>query len=128
MEEYKTKLNVRRVVLVVNLAIAVMALAGWLLSRENFYEMLGVIRDANYLLIGSAVALYFVNLGIWAGRWQTALSFIDSRISFRSRYSIICATVFLNNLSPGARVGGDPFGRVYMLHKLENTSYSSGMA
>jgi uncharacterized protein (TIRG00374 family) len=26
------------------------------------------------------------------------------------------------------RVGGDPFGRVYMLRKLENTSYSSGMA
>ncbi len=128
MEEYKPKLNLRRVVIVVILAIGLMALAGWLLSRESFYEVLGVIRNANYLLIGSAVALYFINLGIWAGRWQTALSFIGSRISFRSRYSIICATVFLNNLSPGARVGGDPFGRIYMLHKLENTSYSSGMA
>jgi uncharacterized protein (TIRG00374 family) len=128
MEEYKPKLNLRRVVIVVILAIVLMALAGWLLSRENFYEMLGVIRNANYLLIGSAVALYFMNLAIWAGRWQTALSFINCRISFGSRYSIICATVFLNNLSPGARVGGDPFGRIYMLHKLENTSYSSGMA
>lgn len=128
MEEYKPKLRLRRVVLVVILAITLMTLAGWLLSRESFYEMLEVIRDANYLFIGSAVALYFINLAIWTGRWQTALSFIDCKISFGSRYLIVCATVFLNNISPGARVGGDPFGRIYMLHKLENTSYSSGMA
>ncbi len=110
------------------LAIVLMAIAGWLLSRENFYEMLEVIRNANYLLIASAIALYFINLALWAGRWQTALSFINCRIGFGSRYLIICATVFLNNISPGARVGGDPFGRVYMLRKLENMSYSSGMA
>jgi len=128
MEEYKPKLRLRRVVLVVILAITLMTLAGWLLSRESFYEMLEVIRDANYLFIGSAVALYFINLAIWTGRWQTALSFIDCKISFGSRYLIVCATVFLNNISPGARVGGDPFGRIYMLHKLESTSYSSGMA
>jgi uncharacterized protein (TIRG00374 family) len=128
MEEYKPKLRLRRVVLVVILTIALMVLAGWLLSGESFYEMLEVIRNANYLFIWSAVALYFINLAIWTGRWQTALSFIDCRISFGSRYLIICATVFLNNISPGARVGGDPFGRIYMLHKLENTSYSSGMA
>ena len=128
MEEYKPKLRLRRVVLVVILSIALMALAAWLLSAENFYETLEVIKNANYLFIGAAVALYFINLAIWAGRWQTALSFIDCRIGFASRYLIVWATVFLNNISPGARVGGDPFGRIYMLHKLENTSYSSGMA
>ncbi len=128
MEEYEPKLRLRRVVFVVIVAIALMALAERLLSRESFYEMLEVIRNANYLFIGLAIVLYFINLAIWSGRWQTALSFIDCRISFGSRYLIICATVFLNNISPGARVGGDPFGRIYMLHKLENTSYSSGMA
>jgi uncharacterized protein (TIRG00374 family) len=128
MEEYKPKLNVRRIAFVVILAIVLMAIAGWLLSRENFYEMLAVIRNANYLLIASAIALYFINLALWAGRWQTALSFINWKMKFGSRYLIICATVFLNNISPGARVGGDPFGRIYMLRKLENMSYSSGMA
>jgi uncharacterized protein (TIRG00374 family) len=67
-------------------------------------------------------------VAIWAGRWQTALSFINCRISFVTRYLILCATVFLNNITPGARVGGDPFGRIYMVRKLENLSYSSGMA
>jgi len=128
MDEYKPRISLRRMVLLILLTIVLMAIAGWLLSRENFYEMLQAIRNANYLLIVSAIAIYFVSLAIWAGRWQTALSFIDCRIGFGSRYLILCATVFLNNISPGARVGGDPFGRIYMLRKLENTSYSSGMA
>jgi uncharacterized protein (TIRG00374 family) len=128
MDEYKPKINLRRMALVAILAIIFMVIAGWLLSRENFYEMLQVIRSANYVLIASAVAIYFVSVALWAGRWQTALSFINYRVSFLTRYLILSATVFLNNISPGARVGGDPFGRIYMLHELENTSYSSGMA
>jgi len=113
---------------VVILAIAFMAVAGWLLARENFYQMFEAIRSANYLLIASAIATYFISVTIWAGRWQTALSFINCRISFATRYLILCATVFLNNITPGARIGGDPFGRIYMVRKLENLSYSSGMA
>jgi glycosyltransferase 2 family protein len=128
MDEYKPKINLRRMVLVAVLAIVLMAVAGWLLARENFYQTFEAIRSANYLLIASAIAAYFISVAIWAGRWQTALSFINCRISFLTRYLILCATIFLNNITPGARVGGDPFGRIYMLHKLENTSYSSGMA
>jgi uncharacterized protein (TIRG00374 family) len=128
MDEYKPRINLRRMVLLIVLAIVLMAIAGWLLSRENFYEMLEATRNANYLLIAAAIAIYFVSMAIWAGRWQTALSFINYRIGFGMRYLIICATVFLNNISPGGRVGGDPFGRIYMLRKLADASYSSGMA
>jgi uncharacterized protein (TIRG00374 family) len=128
MDEYKPKINLRKMVFVVILAIVLMTVAGWLLARENFYQMFEAISSANYALVASAIATYFISVAIWAGRWQTALSFINCRISFGTRYLILCATVFLNNITPGARVGGDPFGRLYMLHKLENTSYSSGMA
>lgn len=128
MDEYKPKINLRRAVFLAVLAIVLMAVAGWLLSRENFYQMFGAIRSANRLLIVAAIAVYFLSVGLWASRWQVALSFINSRISFGVRYLILCATIFLNNITPGARVGGDPFGRVYMMHRLENTSYSSGMA
>ncbi|HXZ29595.1 MAG TPA: flippase-like domain-containing protein [Dehalococcoidia bacterium] len=128
MNEYKPKINLRRMAVVVIVTIVLMAIAAWLLSRENFYQTFEAIRSANYLLIASAIAAYFISVAIWAGRWQTALSFINCRIGFGTRYLILSATVFLNNITPGARVGGDPFGRIYMLHKLENTSYSSGMA
>jgi uncharacterized protein (TIRG00374 family) len=128
VDEYKPKINLRKSVIIATLVIAVMAVAGWLLARENFYQMLEAIKSANRLLIVSAIAIYFLSVGIWAFRWQTALSFIHYRVSFAVRYLILCATIFLNNITPGARVGGDPFGRLYMLHKLENTSYSSVMA
>jgi uncharacterized protein (TIRG00374 family) len=128
MDEYKPKINLRRMVVMAVLAIVIMAVAGLLLSRANFYQMFEAIRSANYSLIALAIATYFVSVAIWAGRWQTALSFLNCKVSFVTRYLILSATVFLNNITPGARVGGDPFGRIYMLHKLENTSYSSGMA
>jgi len=129
MDEYKPKINLRRMVVLIVLAIVIMAIAGWLLSRENFYQMFEAIRSANRLLVASAIAIYFLSVAVWATRWQAALSSINCRVSFGMRYLIICATIFLNNVTPGGTVGfGDPFGRVYMLNKLENTSYSSGMA
>ena len=128
MDEYKPKINLRRAVIVAIIAIVLMAVAGWLLSRENFYQMFDAVKGANRLLVASAIGIYFLSVAIWATRWQAALSFINCGISFRARYLILCATIFLNNITPGARVGGDPFGRIYMLNKLENKSYSSGMA
>jgi uncharacterized protein (TIRG00374 family) len=128
MDEYKPKINLRKAVFLAALAIVLMAVAGWLLARENFYQMFEAVRSADRLLVASAIAIYFLSVGLWATRWQAALSFIDCGIGFGARYLILCATIFLNNITPGARVGGDPFGRVYMLRKLENTSYSSGMA
>ncbi|MHC1578942.1 MAG: flippase-like domain-containing protein [Dehalococcoidia bacterium] len=128
MNEQKPRVNLRKSVILVVLAIVLMAVAGWLLSRENFYEMIEAVRDANRLFIVLAIAVYFLSIGLWAIRWQAALSFINSHISFGSRYLMLCATIFLNNITPGARVGGDPFGRVYMMRNLHNTSYSAGMA
>ena len=128
MDEYKPKINLRKMVFLIVLAIVLMAVAGWLLARENFYQMFEAVRNANGLLIASAIAICFFSVAVWAARWQTALSFIDCRVGFGARYLIICATVFLNNITPIARFGGDPFGRAYLLYKLENTSYPSALA
>jgi len=128
VNEYRPKINLRKSVFLIALAIVLMALAGWFLARENLYQMLEAVRSANHSLIALAIAIYFLSVGIWAIRWQTALSFINCRTSFGTCYLILCAAIFLNNITPMVRVGGDPFGRVYMLHRLENTNYSSGMA
>jgi uncharacterized protein (TIRG00374 family) len=128
VDEYKPKINLRKSIILAAIAIILMALAGWLLARENFYQMLEAVRSANHLLIAAAIAIYYLSVVVWAARWQTALSAINCKTRFGARYLILCATIFLNNITPFARVGGDPFGRVYMLNKLENTSYSAGMA
>ncbi|MGQ9546136.1 MAG: flippase-like domain-containing protein [Dehalococcoidia bacterium] len=128
VSEYRPKVNLRKSALLIVLAIVLMLAVAWLLTRENIYEMLVAVRRADRLLIASAIAVYFVSVGIWATRWRATLSFIDCRTSFATRYLILCAAIFFNNITPMVRVGGDPFGRVYLLHRLENTSYSSGMA
>lgn len=128
MDEYRPKIDLRKSVGLIVLGIVVMAIAGWLLAHENFYQMLEAVKRADHWLIASAIAIYFISVAIWATRWQAALSFIDCRMSFSKRYLILCATIFLNNITPVARVGGDPFGRVYMSRKLANTSYSSTVA
>jgi uncharacterized protein (TIRG00374 family) len=128
MEEYRPKINLRKSVIIAAIVIGLMALAAWLLARESFGQMFGALSHADHRLIAAAVAIYFFSIGLWAFRWQTALSFIRCKVRFAVRYLMLCATIFLNNITPGARIGGDPFGRLYMLHRLENTSYSSAMA
>jgi len=128
MSEYKPRINLRKSVGLIVVTIIVMAVAVWLLAHENFYNMLGAVRSADRLFVLLAIVIYFISVAIWAIRWQTALSFIQCRISFLTRYMILCATIFLNNITPVARVGGDPFGRIYMMRKLANTSYSSAIA
>ncbi|HEU65441.1 MAG TPA: flippase-like domain-containing protein [Chloroflexi bacterium] len=126
--EYKPKINLRKSVFLIVLAIVLMALVGWFLSRENIYQTLEDVKSANHSLTALAIAIYFLSVLIWAIRWQAALSFINCRTNLGTSYLILCAAIFLNNITPMVRIGGDPFGRVYMLHRLENTSYSSGMA
>jgi len=128
MNEYKPKINLRKSVGLIVLAIVLMAVAGWLLSRENFYQMFETVKSAKHLLIASAIAIYFISVAVWAVRWQTAMSFIGCRMGFGTRYLVLCATIFLNNITPVARAGGDPFGRAYMMRQLGNISYSSGLA
>jgi len=128
MEEYKPKISLRKSVIIAAIVIGLMALAGWLLARESFGQMFSALSHADRRLIAAAIAIYFLSIGLWAFRWQTTLSFIGCKVRFAARYLMLSATIFLNNITPGARVGGDPFGRLYMLHKLENTSYSSAMA
>ena len=127
MDEYKPKINWRKTVGVMVLAIVLMAVAGWLLSRENFYEMLAAVRSANHLLVAAAIGIYFLSVAVWAARWQTAMSFIGCRMGFGIRYLVLSATIFLNNITPMARAGGDPFGRAYMMRKFGNINYSSGL-
>lgn len=128
MNEHRLKINLRKSVVLVVVAAVAMIVAGLFLAHENFYQMFEAVRSAKGLLVALAIAVYFLSVGLWAIRWQVALSSVNHRISFGVRCLILCAAIFLNNITPLARVGGDPFGRVYMLHKLENTSYSSGMA
>lgn len=131
MYEERPKLDLRKSIFRISVVVALVALAGCLLARENFFRMFEVLRGAEHSLLCTAIAIYFISVGVWAIRWQVALfstGGVDHRVNFGTLYLILCSAIFLNNITPVARVGGDPFGRVYLLRRLENVKYSSGMA
>lgn len=131
MNEYGLKIDLRRSLLIIALVVALVGLAGWLLKPELFSQMFAAIRNANHLFLGLAVATYFFSVVLWTIRWQTAIRSIDGdnpKTRFATLFSIICSAIFLNNVTPLAHAGGDPFGRVYLVRKLENVKYSTAIA
>jgi len=131
MNEFGPKINLRRSFLIIALVVALMGLTGWLLRPEIFSQMFEAIRSASHSLIGLAIATYFFSVVLWTIRWQVALRSIDGGnpgMRFGTLFPIICSAIFLNNITPFARAGGDPFGRVYLVRRLENVKYSTAIA
>jgi uncharacterized protein (TIRG00374 family) len=115
-------------IIVIAAVLAVMALAVWLLMHEDFKDLLKVLREARRLLIAGAIATYFLSVVVWALRWRVALASLDCHASIAGLTLIVLSGIFLNNVTPMARLGGDPLGRVYLLQKRAHTRYSSSLA
>ncbi len=117
-----------RAILVIAAVIVVMAIAARLLLRENIQALLVSLRGLDRELLALAIAAYFVSVFVWALRWRIALASLNRHISLGILSPIILSGIFLNNVTPIMRVGGDPFGRVYLLQRMAGTDYSSSMA
>ncbi len=115
-------------VLIVAAVIAVMAVAVRLLLRENIRGLIASLAGLNRELLILAIAAYFVSVVVWSLRWQIALASLNSHVRLGILGSIVLSGIFLNNVTPIMRVGGDPFGRVYLLQKMAGTDYASSMA
>jgi uncharacterized protein (TIRG00374 family) len=130
MAEYGPKIDLRRSLLVIAVVVALIGLTVWLLKPELFSQMFEAIRTANGLFLGLAIATYFFSVVLWTVRWHIAIRSIDGdnpKTSFSALFSIICSAIFLNNVTPLLHAGGDPFGRVYLVRKLENVKYPTAI-
>lgn len=131
MNEHGPNINLRRSLLIIVLVLIIAGLVGWLLKPEIFSQLREAIWNANHLLIGVAIASYFCAIVVWTIRWQTALRSAgdgNPGAKFATLFWTIWSAVFLNNITPFLRTGGDPFGRVYMVRKLGNVKYSTAIA
>lgn len=131
MNEYEPKINLRKSLLIIVLVLAIAGLVGWLLKPEIFSQLFEAMKNANHLLIGLAVVSYACAIVVWTIRWQTALRSAGDENPgprFVTLFWITCSVVFLNNITPFLRTGGDPFARIYMVRKLGNVKYSTAVA
>jgi len=114
--------------LIVVAVVAFMAVAVRLLLQEDVSRLLATLRTSHRGLILLAVSTYFLSVLVWALRWRVALNSLCCRIRLRLLAAVVMVGIFLNNVTPVARMGGDPFGRVYLLQRLANAPYSAAMA
>ncbi len=89
-------------------------------------DILNVLSHANWYFILLNFVLEFSILLIWTFRWKLILGVMDESASFKSLLIMLFASIFGNNVTPGA-AGGEPL-RAYLLTEVEGTPFETGLA
>ncbi len=63
---------------------------------------------------------------VWTFRWRLILNLVDESPRFSSLFFMLLASIFGNNITPGA-AGGEPL-RAYLLFELRGTPFEIGFA
>ncbi|MGB9844323.1 UPF0104 family protein [Methanothermobacter tenebrarum] len=98
--------------------------------------ILGLFAGFNKILLAlegvdpSFLVLNFVFEGmilvLWTFRWRLILNLVDESPKFSSLFFMLLASIFGNNITPGA-AGGEPL-RAYLLFELRGTPFEIGFA
>ncbi len=97
----------------------------WLaVGRVDLERLPQALAEANYLDVVLAVAVYFLDLGLRATRWQVLLA-STRLIPIRRLYPVLAIGYMANNLLPG-RIG--ELSRAYLVSQREGVSASTVLA
>jgi len=83
-----------------------LALLVWLLDRQNWADLLAVLRRLSAVSLGEALGLYWLGLLVNAWRWRTLLRGVGIPISWKKALRLVLAGSFASNFLPST-VGGD---------------------
>jgi len=101
------------------LGMAITALLLWWAGIRDVIEILSRARPDYFLL---AVLMYVLGLLAWGLRWRVLLNALGVVASFTKILLALLAGIFVNNVTPGARGGGEPV-RMYLLAKETENPY-----
>ncbi len=82
-------------------------------------EIIALLNKANLLYLALAVLLQFLGIAFLTERWKIFTDKAGVKISFFKIYQIMLAGISISNITPSARVGGEPL-RAYLLNKHGN--------
>jgi uncharacterized protein (TIRG00374 family) len=128
MAKQRMIFHVKKVLFLVLFLVCLGAVVLALLSHEDLYGMLRALRDADYRFVLLALFTYVFSTVLWSIRWQISLLAVGCTARLRDLYLVIYGSIFINNITPMMRAGGDPFGRMYLLRKIRGVPYSSSLA
>ncbi len=85
-------------------------------------ETMEILKRANIELFLLAILVFIVTIILWAMRWDVFLRGIGVNARFRDVLRGILIGMFVNNVTPGARGGGEPV-RMYFIAKRSEGEY-----
>ncbi|ASJ01758.1 hypothetical protein A3L09_00020 [Thermococcus profundus] len=100
-------------------AVVVIALLVWWAGAEGVAE---VLKRSDVVMLLLAFLAYFGGFLTWALRWHVLIESLGLEVRFRDTLAALFIGVLFNNITPGARGGGEA-ARVYYLVKRSSSTY-----
>ena len=106
--------------------VIVFALLYYVLNKIGFSELYNNLKQADAVYILIAFGVTTLSFIVWNLRWYNIIIEIK-RVGFWKIFPIFLSGVFINTVTPGARVGGEPI-RAHFLAKKYKMSRSRAFA
>lgn len=103
--------------------IVVLALIWW----AGIDETISIIRSTDWRYLSLAVLMQALAVMAWALRWRVFLDRAEVRESLGRILVAVLVGIFVNNITPGARAGGEP-ARTYVVSRGKGDIYGRTFA
>ncbi len=103
-------------VLLFTIGIAITLLLLWWAGVE---KVLLILRGANWKYLLMLFLMYLLGLFAWAMRWKVLIDTLNMKAPFRKILMALMAGIFVNNVTPGARGGGEPVRTYFLAKEIE---------
>jgi len=79
-----------------------------------------ILQSVNPLYLSLAILMYVLGTVAWGLRWYVLMRSLGIDISFKHTLVALLIGIFVNNMTPGARGGGEPVRMYYVSKKAEH--------
>ena len=93
-----------------------------LIAWSGVSETVKLLSQTRLRYLALACLFSALETFLWSLRWQILLNQSDIRIPFKRVLEATLIGIFVNNVTPGARGGGEPV-RMYLIKKRSESSY-----
>ncbi len=93
-----------------------------LIAWSDFGEMVKLLSQTRLKYLALACLVSALETLLWSLRWQILLKQSNIYIPFKKVLEATLIGIFVNNVTPGARGGGEPV-RMYLIKKRSESSY-----
>jgi len=99
----------------------------FMIWQIGFEDISRILTQASIIYVLLALALDQLAIGLSAFRWLCLIKSVDNCVRYKTIYLIHLVGLAVNNITPFARLGGEPV-KLYLLKKRTELKNSEGLA